>query len=100
MSDSTISTSRDASRPIYFFISKKAAIQGTEIDTKYTPLSNYHMCDITYEDRIWKSNEAAYQASKFSDEEYIEAIRCARTPDESKRLGRQQAGQWTKNDTR
>ncbi len=50
-------------------------------------LSNYHVCDIELDGRSWKSTEHYYQAQKAIDEEMKEAIRCAPTPDDAKKLG-------------
>lgn len=102
--DANINTPKDVKR-IYFFTYKKRAEdafkkagRNVKIDTKYAGLSNYYDSPIEYEGTMWKSNERAYQASKFTDKNYIEAIRNAHTSNDSKIFGSQNAGRWSKKE--
>jgi ribA/ribD-fused uncharacterized protein len=54
---------------------------------KYRFLSNFYPCQIEWKGLVYKSTEAAYQASKSMDPEFQKLLTLA-NPDESKRLGR------------
>ena len=54
---------------------------------EYRWLSNYHVCDIEYEGRLYTSSEAAYQSAKNSDE-FIKSQIQKMTPLESKKYSK------------
>lgn len=60
----------------------------TSFSGKYRFLSNFWLCEIPYDGKIWKSTEHAYQAAKFTDEAIKEEIRAADKPGETKRINR------------
>lgn len=53
----------------------------------YGYLSNYWLCDISLDGKVWPSTEHYYQANKSLDEVYKEKVRLAPTCDEAKALG-------------
>lgn len=55
---------------------------------EYEFLSNFYLIDVVYDGLSYPSTEHAFQAKKTLDPEMREQIRVARTPGESKRLGR------------
>lgn len=52
-------------------------------------LSNFYPCKVKYNDEIYNSVEAAYQAAKTTDKDMQKLIQHARTPGMAKRIGRQ-----------
>lgn len=55
---------------------------------QYSFLSNFHPCEILYENLIYKSSEALYQAMKTDDHEEKRKIAILETPGQAKRAGR------------
>ena len=52
-------------------------------------LSNFYEHEFWWNGLFWKSSEHAYQASKTLNEAWVTKIQHAKTPGESKKLGRQ-----------
>lgn len=59
-----------------------------KFDGDFAFLSNFHVCPVRYEGRVWKSSEHAYQAMKTLDPDARDIIANAETPGKAKRLGR------------
>ena len=63
-----------------------------EFQGRYRFLSNFWLCAIEYEGKIYPSVEHPYQAAKFSGQIYgpeiQEEIRNAKSPGEAKRIGK------------
>jgi ribA/ribD-fused uncharacterized protein len=59
-----------------------------EFKGKYKFLSNFFLCKVEYEDKIYKSAEHAYQASKTDDEYWSTIIAEADTPNKAKQCGK------------
>lgn len=55
--------------------------------TEYEFLSNFYPSSIEYKEQIWPTVEHAYQAEKFTDEEYRQEIHNATSPGHAKWLG-------------
>lgn len=59
-----------------------------EFKGKYRIFSNYHICDILYEDILYPSTENAFQAAKCIDPE-MRQLFVLLSPNESKKMGRE-----------
>jgi ribA/ribD-fused uncharacterized protein len=52
-------------------------------------LSNFYISSVVYDGVMYNSSEHAYMAQKTFDEELRDRIRCAKTPNDAKRIARQ-----------
>lgn len=73
----------------------------TKFRGKYRFLSNFWPAEVTLDGKLYSTTEAAYQASKTTDEAVRETIRAAESPGDAKKLGRailfgQVRGDWDK----
>jgi hypothetical protein len=63
---------------ILFYSSKK----------EYYEFSNFYICNVTIDNKIWSTTEHYFQAMKFNNNpNYMEKIRLASSPAEAKKLG-------------
>jgi ribA/ribD-fused uncharacterized protein len=59
---------------------KKVVIEFTKVDLPYGWLGNMYGSPIRYEEKIWKTSEALFQALRYADEEIRELIRNEKSP--------------------
>ena len=70
--------------------SSSSPIRFYELTDPFGDFSNYALYPITIDDVKYPTSEHAYQAAKFTDEEFVKQIIQASTPNKARELARQQ----------